>query len=106
MRRFLDPHLHPSGLVDNRAIINAPDTRLPFHDPLPEKMVRKVVAVNCGCMSWSDVYWGLRLPLEHNFDGSAIAPKSLHHSPGRPTTTPAAHPSPRAQTMYHLFYHE
>ena len=41
VRRFLDPHLHPSGLFENRATIFSPAEYLPFHDPLPEIMVSK-----------------------------------------------------------------
>lgn len=42
VRRFLDPHLHPSGLVDNAAVVSLPASYFPLHDPLPERMVRKV----------------------------------------------------------------
>lgn len=44
VRRFLDPHLHPSGLFENRATILSPAGSFPFRDPLPERMVRKVSA--------------------------------------------------------------
>ena len=42
VRRFLDPHLHPSGLIDNIAAVISPNGYLPFKDPLPERVVRYI----------------------------------------------------------------
>lgn len=44
VRRFLDPHLHPSGLVENRVNFFSPASGFPFRDPLPERMVRNIPA--------------------------------------------------------------
>lgn len=46
VRRFLDPHLHPSGLPENRIALIAPE-HLPMRNIDPERMVRK----KCGCSS-------------------------------------------------------
>lgn len=43
VRRFLDPHLHPSGLIDNIAAVLSPDGYLPLKNPLPERVVRSVL---------------------------------------------------------------
>lgn len=47
VRRFLDPHLHPNMLPEIRFSVLAPEAFLPFRDPLPDRVVRKMPRKYC-----------------------------------------------------------